>query len=130
MSNKLYSRRAVLKGLLGTMAVTLLAACSAPATSGEQTTTEPAATSAQANPLDSLQAGQGAVIELDGQQVAVYKDEAGQVVKLSPVCPHQGCTVAWNAQEGTWDCPCHASRFEADGTRISGPATSGLEAVG
>lgn len=38
-------------------------------------------------------------------------------------CPHLGCALKWNPQERSWDCPCHGSRFEADGTLIDNPAT-------
>lgn len=44
---------------------------------------------------------------------------------LTPVgkrCPHMGCALKWNPHEHTWDCPCHGSRFEADGTLIDNPA--------
>ncbi len=38
-------------------------------------------------------------------------------------CPHLGCALKWNKYEHTWDCPCHGSRFEKDGTLIDNPAT-------
>ena len=38
-------------------------------------------------------------------------------------CPHLGCALKWNKNEHTWDCPCHGSRFEKDGTLIDNPAT-------
>lgn len=37
-------------------------------------------------------------------------------------CPHMGCTLKWNRQEHTWDCPCHGSRFAPDGKLLMGPA--------
>lgn len=40
-------------------------------------------------------------------------------------CPHMGCALKWNPQEHTWDCPCHGSRFEKDGTLINNPAKRG-----
>ena len=42
-------------------------------------------------------------------------------------CPHMGCALKWNPQEHTWDCPCHGSRFEENGTLIDNPATGGLD---
>ncbi len=37
-------------------------------------------------------------------------------------CPHMGCGCRWNPNEQSWDCPCHGSRFEADGSLIDNPA--------
>ncbi|RLK47871.1 FAD-dependent oxidoreductase [Microbacterium telephonicum] len=45
------------------------------------------------------------------------------------VCPHLGGVLRWNDAECTWDCPLHASRFRADGTRIEGPAVHDLETL-
>jgi glycine/D-amino acid oxidase-like deaminating enzyme len=43
------------------------------------------------------------------------------------VCTHLGCELRESAQEGTWDCPCHGSRFDAEGRVIAGPAVADLE---
>ena len=40
-------------------------------------------------------------------------------------CPHMGCALKWNALEHTWDCSCHGSRFEKDGTLVDNPAKRG-----
>jgi len=40
-----------------------------------------------------------------------------------PRCPHMGCALKYNAQEHSWDCPCHGSRFGEDGRLIDNPAT-------
>lgn len=37
-------------------------------------------------------------------------------------CPHMGCQLSWNADEASWDCPCHGSRFDNNGSLINGPA--------
>ena len=41
-------------------------------------------------------------------------------------CPHLGCALKWNEAEHTWDCPCHGSRFEENGSLIDNPANGGL----
>jgi Rieske Fe-S protein len=74
-----------------------------------------------------LRPGEGAVVNVNGKKAAAYKNADGNIVMLSPVCPHLGCMVGWNAAEKTWDCPCHASRFAADGRAINGPATKDLD---
>lgn len=37
-------------------------------------------------------------------------------------CSHLGCALKYNKDEHTWDCPCHGSRFDVDGTLINNPA--------
>ena len=71
--------------------------------------------------------GDGAVLKLNGEQVAVHRDERGNVHAVSAVCTHLRCVVGWNPADRTWDCPCHGSRFDVDGGVIHGPATTDLE---
>jgi Rieske Fe-S protein len=80
--------------------------------------------------LRGLRRGEGKILELGGTRVAAYRNDAGTVTRLSPICPHMGCVVAWNGAERTWDCPCHGSRFEPGGKVISGPAESPLPPAG
>lgn len=77
--------------------------------------------------IAGLKAGGGIVLEINGKQVAVYKKENGEVLAFSPVCTHLGCLIKWNSADKTWDCPCHGSRFEADGSVREGPAEKPLE---
>ncbi|ELR68366.1 FAD dependent oxidoreductase [Fulvivirga imtechensis AK7] len=39
------------------------------------------------------------------------------------------CVVHWNNAEKTWDCPCHGSRFKADGTILEGPVLHPLHEI-
>ncbi|WP_427007357.1 FAD-dependent oxidoreductase [Pseudarthrobacter sp. H2] len=74
----------------------------------------------------ALAPGEGAVIKVNGESTAVYKDADGQVHAVSAICTHLGCTVGFNPSDATWDCPCHGSRFATDGTVIQGPAAKNL----
>jgi glycine/D-amino acid oxidase-like deaminating enzyme/nitrite reductase/ring-hydroxylating ferredoxin subunit len=73
-----------------------------------------------------LERGQGIVVRRGTTPVAVYRDEQGALHACSAVCPHLGCAVGWNALEKTWDCPCHGSRFDANGRVLMGPANRDL----
>ncbi|WP_254536119.1 FAD-dependent oxidoreductase [Halomarina litorea] len=76
--------------------------------------------------LDGLAPGEGTVVREGTSPVAVSRDESGDLRAVSAVCPHMKCVVDWNAAERSWDCPCHGSRFDADGEVIDGPATEAL----
>jgi glycine/D-amino acid oxidase-like deaminating enzyme/nitrite reductase/ring-hydroxylating ferredoxin subunit len=78
-------------------------------------------------PAADVPIGEGRVIKHDGHKLAVYRDESGVVHALSAICTHQGCQVTFNAVERSWDCPCHGSRFDIDGTVLDGPAMKPLE---
>lgn len=82
---------------------------------------------AEGESLRALRKGQGKILRLDGKKVAAHRDEQGKVSLCSPVCTHLKCIVGWNEAEGTWDCPCHGSRFKPNGEVISGPAEEPLE---
>ena len=75
---------------------------------------------------DEIAAGEGAIVRHGLHKVAAYRDSAGRLTRLSAVCPHLGCIVEWNSSEKSWDCPCHGSRYAADGHVINGPAGRGL----
>jgi Rieske Fe-S protein len=77
--------------------------------------------------LEALEPGQGALVRLQGEKVAAYRDPDGELHLRSSVCTHMGCVVHFNSFERCWDCPCHGSQFAVDGTVLSGPATRPLE---
>jgi glycine/D-amino acid oxidase-like deaminating enzyme/nitrite reductase/ring-hydroxylating ferredoxin subunit len=81
---------------------------------------------ARADP-NELAPGEGRLLNVGGRKTAAYRDEAGVLHRLSPVCTHMGCHVSWNSAERSWDCPCHGSRFSGEGVVIQGPATRDLE---
>lgn len=76
-----------------------------------------------------LKPGEGAIMTVGLHKVAVYKNESGTLNAYTAVCPHLGCIVQWNADEKTFDCPCHGSRFTHEGVVINGPALNDLKKV-
>jgi glycine/D-amino acid oxidase-like deaminating enzyme/nitrite reductase/ring-hydroxylating ferredoxin subunit len=77
--------------------------------------------------LGDLAAGEGDIVSHEGEKVAGYRDDDGQLHAVSTRCTHLGCQVNWNAAERSWDCACHGSRFAPDGTVLHGPAVHRLE---
>lgn len=76
---------------------------------------------------DELQPGEGAVISSGMKKIAVHRDEENNLHACTAVCPHLGAILQWNADEKTFDCPMHGSRFTKDGKVINGPASSDLK---
>ena len=80
--------------------------------------------------FDELRPGEAAILRIDGQNVAGYRDEAGALHAVSAACTHMGCVVGWNETDRSWDCPCHGSRFTMTGEVIHGPAVKPLKPAG
>jgi len=58
---------------------------------------------------------------LQDQQVYIVRVPEG-FYAVSAVCTHLGCVTQWKPDTGMIACPCHGSKFQADGTKIEGPA--------
>jgi glycine/D-amino acid oxidase-like deaminating enzyme/nitrite reductase/ring-hydroxylating ferredoxin subunit len=76
--------------------------------------------------VDEITPGQGAIMSQGMTKLAIYREPNGKSHIRSAVCPHLQCIVAWNAEEKTWDCPCHGSRFDCYGKVLNGPANTDL----
>ena len=74
----------------------------------------------------ALPPGHGGVVRSHGKKLGASRDGEGTLRKVDFVCPHLGCSLEWNPDEESWDCPCHGSRFDRDGGLISGPAQKDL----
>ena len=66
---------------------------------------------------------------LSQKPVYVVKDSAGQLVALSAVCTHLGCTVPWVDKQNKFICPCHQAMFDPAGKLIGGPAPRGMDVL-
>ncbi len=76
---------------------------------------------------ESLEPGEGRLVRDGAGKAAAYRDPGGELHVVSARCTHLGCLVRFNAAEVSWDCPCHGSRFDVDGTVLEGPAVSPLK---
>ncbi len=78
-------------------------------------------------PLAELEEGGMVKKLLDGDPIGVFKVD-GQLHALTLVCTHLGCLVGFNAEQGEMLCPCHGSRYDANGGVLQGPAPAPLRA--
>ncbi len=58
---------------------------------------------------------------LQEQQVYIVRMPDG-FYAVSAICTHLGCVTQWKPDSNQIACPCHGSKFTADGTKIEGPA--------
>jgi Rieske Fe-S protein len=80
--------------------------------------------------VSDLKPGQGAIVREGMSKVAAFRDDAGDIHRVSAACTHVGCHLHWNSWERCWDCPCHGSHFAIDGTVLNAPAVAPLKSMG
>ena len=79
--------------------------------------------------FDDIGLGEGRLVRMGTHKVAAYRDERGLLHLRDATCTHLRCIVDWNSAEKSWDCPCHGSRFDAEGRVLNGPALADLAPV-
>lgn len=77
--------------------------------------------------LSKIERGKAGIINYKGDKLGVYRDDNDKYYYVKTKCPHLGCSLSWNQNELTWDCPCHGSRFDYHGKLINNPATRNLD---
>lgn len=65
--------------------------------------------------------------KINNVECAIYIDENKKEHIVKNKCPHMGCSLIFNNQEKTWDCPCHGSRYDIDGNVIKGPSNKNIK---
>jgi len=65
--------------------------------------------------------------------VNVGPDEAAKglgkqgLLAIYKVCTHLGCLYKFESTTDRFECPCHGSKYQLDGTRITGPTLRSLD---
>ncbi len=76
--------------------------------------------------LTSIKKEEGKIVNIEGKKVGAYRDQKDRLHVIDSECTHMKCTVKWNNDEKSWDCPCHGSRFTYEGKLLNGPANTDL----
>ncbi len=69
---------------------------------------------------------EGSILNKEFELIVVRNPEDNSLIALNPECTHQGCTVAWDKSAQNLACPCHGSKFAADGGVVNGSAKKPL----
>jgi thiosulfate dehydrogenase (quinone) large subunit len=99
---------------------------------GSQATTSPVPSGTAIGPASDVPVGGSAAFTdpATGDPSLVIQQTAGKFVAFDAVCPHAGCTVAYQSSSKIIACPCHGSEFNPrNGDVIRGPATYGLTPI-
>lgn len=67
----------------------------------------------------------GAVIDKDNEVILVRY--AGAVYAFALSCPHQNTALRWLGDDSRFQCPKHKSKYQPDGTFMSGKATRNMD---
>jgi nitrite reductase/ring-hydroxylating ferredoxin subunit len=70
-------------------------------------------------------AADGATIDRDNEVILVRWK--GEVFAFALSCPHQNTALKWQDADSRFQCPKHKSRYQPDGTFISGRATRNMD---
>ncbi len=111
-----------------------------PTTPGPSTTAGAGATTTTAAPPSGTALGPASTVPVGGSAAftdpatgdpgLVIQQTADDFVAFDAVCPHAGCTVAYQAAAKIIACPCHGSEFNPrTGAVERGPATTGLTSI-
>ena len=129
-------RRTVVAGVGAAGVAAVLTACGSSKDSGGSGTVEPAKGATGDDNSDGgnvlaktadIPEGGGKIFADEG--VVVTQPKTGEFKAFSSKCTHRGCAVT-SVSDGTINCPCHGSKFDAATGDVSGgPATEPLPAA-
>jgi len=76
------------------------------------------------DPLASV--GGALVVDVGADTVIVIRASDSEIIAVSAICTHAGCTVEYSGSSQTLDCPCHGARYDQTGHVLRGPAQRDL----
>ena len=77
------------------------------------------------DPAAVPQKGFASFATADGVPVIIGRKGSGYLA-FDGRCTHMGCPVSFDVLTGGFFCPCHAGRYDASGTPVSGPPKAAL----
>lgn len=128
------SRREMLQTLGATAvgALVLAAGCTSSSGSSLSTATSESCGGGQCIDLTNSSnreltaAGGAMLVDSASDTIMVVRVSDTEVVAVSAICTHAGCSMDYAADQQLIDCPCHGSQFATDGRVLRGPAVRGL----
>lgn len=66
-------------------------------------------------------------VMIDKEHELILVRDKGSVYAFALSCPHQRTALKWKNNDGRFQCPKHKSKYQPDGTFISGRATRGMD---
>lgn len=66
-------------------------------------------------------------ISIDREHEVIVVRWQGRAYAFALSCPHQRTMLRWQEGESRFQCPKHRSRYQPDGTFVSGRATRGMD---
>jgi cytochrome b6-f complex iron-sulfur subunit len=78
-------------------------------------------------PIDRYATAEPGSVFTDHRDAGVWVLRTPEGVAVASTrCTHLGCTLAWQASERRFRCPCHGSVFSSAGINLAGPAPTPL----
>ena len=79
--------------------------------------------------IKELDLTEGKIIKLNHGRYGIYRDEKNTIHITKAKCTHLGCGLSFNKVDRVYECPCHGSMFNYNGSVIHGPARDNLQTI-
>jgi Rieske Fe-S protein len=88
----------------------------------------PGAAAGSSERIFPMPVADGVTIDRQAQVIVVRFQH--NVYAFNLACPHENTALRWQATEGRFQCPRHESKYQPDGTFLSGRATRNMDRLG